>query len=143
MPPTWGRRLATGFLLVRAVGKLLETAFKFSSRGSTVRLQAIPSVREIALDIEARGFSVPAELLPYFFDVLAIGKSITPGGDLGLSAALAAQIINLLGGKVEVANLVPTGIRLSASLPRYKPVTCRQEHKQNAWRDNASGISCR
>jgi two-component system sensor histidine kinase/response regulator len=107
-------------LLVRALHALLETAVKFSEKGETVRVshEAGPGSRMVV--IESQGRSIPDAALPRFFDVLAIGESMTPGGDLGLGPPVAYRILSLFGGSVTVANLDPPGIQLIVSL-RHAP----------------------
>ena len=103
-------------LLVRALQALLETAIKFSEKGETVQLtrELGPDVRRVI--IESRGRRIPDAALAKFFDVFAIGETMTPAGDLGLGPAVADRILSLFGGSVTVANREPTGIRLVISL---------------------------
>jgi K+-sensing histidine kinase KdpD len=68
------------------------------------------------LAIETSGRKIPSQAIPRFFDVLAIGEAIAPGGDLGLGPPVAERIISLFGGSVAVENLDPPGIRLEISL---------------------------
>ena len=99
-------------LLIRAFQALLETAVKFSSSGATVRVAGSTTPTETRLAIETSGRKIPLPALARFFDVLAIGEAITPGGDLGLGPPMAERIISLFGGSVAVENLDPPGIRL-------------------------------
>jgi K+-sensing histidine kinase KdpD len=103
-------------LLIKAFQALLETAVKFSSSGATVRLSGSAALTETRLAIETSGRKIPPQALARFFDVLAIGDSITPGGDLGLGPPVAERIISLFGGSVAVENLDPPGIRLAIVL---------------------------
>ncbi len=105
-------------LLTRALQSLLETAVKFSRTETTVRVSAIAVPAGIGLAIEATGRAIPPQALPRFFDVLAIGETITPGGDLGLGPPVAARILSLFGGSVTVVNREPPGIRLQIELQR-------------------------
>jgi len=105
-------------LLTKAFQALLETAVKFSNREATVRLSARPTPAGVGLAIEATGRAIPPPALPRFFDVLAIGESITPGGDLGLGPPVADRILSLFGGSVTVANREPPGIRFQIELKR-------------------------
>jgi hypothetical protein len=76
--------------------------------------------------IETYGRSIPGPALGKFFDVLAIGEAITPGGDLGVGPALAYRILSLFGGSVRVENRETTsGIRLTVSFQGARPVTSR------------------
>jgi signal transduction histidine kinase len=115
-PRGTGAVLGRAELLARALQSLLETAIKFSPRGEPVRLAGHRTADAVRLVLEATGLSIPSPLLPHFFDVLAIGETITPGGDLGLATAVAERIVTLFGGSVSVENLDPPGIRLCVNL---------------------------
>ena len=103
-------------LLSKALEALLETGVRFSKPGSVINLSTSPSEAEVLVTIETTGRLIPQELIPQFFDVLAIGEAIVPGGDLGLRPAVAERIISLFGGSVTVENLDPNGIRLNVRL---------------------------
>jgi len=122
-PPTVGWDLVLGDeeLLVRAFHALLETAVKFSEAGQTVRLSSdfFPDSPQVIID--GYGRSIPIDLLPKFFDIFSIVEPITPGGDLGLGPPMAERILSLFGASVSVANLDPSGIRLSVSLRHNTP----------------------
>ncbi|MEI8291879.1 MAG: hybrid sensor histidine kinase/response regulator [Verrucomicrobiota bacterium] len=117
-----GAVLGDWFFLERALTRLLLIAMKFTQRGGVVKIDALPVPHEVRLEILVRGCGIPENAIPQFFEPLAGGKKLNSGGDLGLSPAVAAQIINLLGGKAEISNLSPDGIKLTACLPRYKAV---------------------
>jgi two-component system sensor histidine kinase/response regulator len=103
-------------LLVRAFHALIETAVKFSTEGETLRLSRESSPDSPKVIIESQGRNIPGPALVKFFDVFSISEPITPGGDLGVSPALAYRILSLFGGSVSVANRTPSGIRLTISL---------------------------
>ena len=108
-------------LLARAMRSLLETAVKFSEKGKLVVLthEVVSDVTK--LNIESHGLRISSTALPKFFEVFAIGETLTPGGDLGLGPAVAYRILALFGASVSVANLEPSGIRLTISLRRVAP----------------------
>jgi signal transduction histidine kinase len=103
-------------LFQKALHALLETAVKFSNEREAVGLDGEVAGGEVRLGLTARGQSVPEEVLPKFFEVLAVGQAVVPGGELGLSLPLAQRIISLFGGAVTVENQVPEGIRLIVRL---------------------------
>jgi two-component system sensor histidine kinase ChvG len=103
-------------LLIRALNALVETAIKFSTDGGTIELSSGTAPDLHTVVIVSHGRAIPDSVLPKFFDLLAIGEAITPGGDLGLAPALAFRILSLFGGSVSVANTDPPGIRLTISL---------------------------
>ena len=90
---------------------------RFSRPGGNLTVEMRAAGDEVSITFNAEGYSVPAEEWPRFFAVLTIGKAIAHGGDLGLAPAVAAQIISLMGGRVEIANVPSPGIRLVAWLP--------------------------
>lgn len=103
-------------LLVRALGALLETAVKFSEKDSTLRLSCDLAQDSQRVIIETCGIKIPGAALEKFFEIFAIGESITVHGDLGLGAPLAYRILSLFGGSISVANRETSGIRLTVSL---------------------------
>jgi two-component system sensor histidine kinase/response regulator len=112
----FGFVLGDEVLLVRALQALLETAVKFSTEGETVRLSAEFLPNSPTVIIESRGRSIPPSALGKFFEILSIGETLTPGGDLGVGPALAYRVLSLFGGSVSVANHNPSGIELTVCL---------------------------
>ncbi len=115
-PPTAAQVSGDADLLTKALQSLLETVLKFSARDGIVRLTLAPAPGAQVLSLEVRGYTILPDELPRFFDVLAISKTLTPGGDLGLAPALASCLIRAFGGQVGVENLEPPGIRVTVRL---------------------------
>jgi CheY-like chemotaxis protein len=103
-------------LLARAMRSLLETAVKFSEKGKIVGLAQEVVGDATRVIIESHGLRISASAMPNFFDVFATGETLTPGGDVGLGPAVAYRILALFGASVSVANLEPSGIRLTVLL---------------------------
>jgi signal transduction histidine kinase/FixJ family two-component response regulator len=112
LPLVW----ANEELLTRALQSLLEAAVKFSAKGETIRMSSSALAHSQDLVIESHGTTIPEHSLAKFFDIFSIGEAITAGGDLGLGAPVACRILSLFGALVSVANLNPSGIRLTISL---------------------------
>lgn len=104
-------------LLVKALQSLLETAVKFSNRGGSVQVACRRAAEAVNVVIESSGRTIPARVIPKFFDLLSIGEAITSDGDFGLGTAVAHRILSLFGGSVTVANRDCVGIQLTVSLP--------------------------
>ena len=68
-----------------------------------------------SLILDCHGRSVPENAVGRFFDVFAIGESLTPGGDLGLRPALACRILSLFGANVTIENAGEWRVRLQVS----------------------------
>jgi two-component system sensor histidine kinase/response regulator len=122
-PPPAGLDLvvADEDLLMRALHALLETAVKFSAKGSILGLSRDNVADSARIVIESHGRTIPTPVLAKFFDLFSIGEAITPGGDLGLGPPVACRILSLFGGSVTVENRDPPGIRLTILLKDAAP----------------------
>jgi DNA-binding response OmpR family regulator len=103
-------------LLVKALQSLIETAVRFSNPGSSVVVASRLPPEAIQVVIQGHGRALPEEVIPKFFDLLAVGEAITSDGDFGLGPAVAHRILALFGGSVTVENLDPPAIQLKVSL---------------------------
>jgi hypothetical protein len=65
--------------------------------------------------MDSHGRTIPTSLMERFFDILAIGDSLTPGGDLGLRPAVAQRVLLLFDALVSVADRDGDGIRLTVT----------------------------
>jgi len=106
------------FFLGKALSYLLWTAVTFVQPGGVVRLEAQTTPQEVVLVAETTSYTLPPAAIPAFFEVVAVRKPYSPDANLGLAPAAAAHILKLLGGRVEIANREPAGIRLRVFLPR-------------------------
>lgn len=114
--------------LRRAMHSLMEVAGKFSGAGQPVRITFNREAEAVQMIIQITSQPLAPEHLTRFFEVLAIGKTLAAGGDLGLSPAVAAQIIELCnGGTVSIANWAEGGLEISARLLISGPVSVRPE----------------
>jgi two-component system, sensor histidine kinase and response regulator len=130
-PPPAHQNLVLGDedLLARALQNLLETAIKFSNEGETVRISVDVVGDSPRVIIDSRGRVIPGPALAKFFDLFSIDEASTPGGDLGLAPPVAHRILSLFGASVSVANLNPSGIRLTISLKNITPDCAAEKSK--------------
>jgi len=115
-PMGMGKVLGDWFYLKKALLSLIETVAQFSKPLTQIEIRANNFQDRVCLVFEGSGHAIPDKQINQFFDVLAVPNA--PGGDLGLSPAVAYRIIVLLGGMVQVANKIPKGIQVQAWLPR-------------------------
>jgi two-component system sensor histidine kinase/response regulator len=120
LQPSCGDSVAGDRVLVaRAIQGLLETAVKFAQAGSSVQVLLEPSPDVLKIIIQTRGPSIPPAALARFFDTLAIGEALFPGGDLGLRPALTQKLLAIFGASAAVANRVDAdGVQLTIT---FKP----------------------
>jgi len=100
--------------LERAVANMLDNAGKFSPAGSTVEVELAPTG---VLTVADRGPGVPDDALPHVFDRFfrADEARAMPGSGLGL--AIVKQVVDGLGGTIELHNRPDGGAVATMTLP--------------------------
>lgn len=121
---TTGSVLGDPNLLAKALQALLETAIKFCAPGGTALVTTSADPVNPRITIEACGYSIPAMEIDRFFEIFAIGRTLTPGGDLGLGPALAKCLLTAFGGRVAVETIDPIGVRFTAYLTPWNQEGC-------------------
>lgn len=104
--------------LERAVANMLDNAGKFSPAGSVVDVELTAAGE---LTVADRGPGVPDDSLPYVFDRFyrADEARAMPGSGLGL--AIVKQVVEGLGGTIELHNRPDGGAVATMSLPVATP----------------------
>ena len=132
--------LGTYDLMVTALRALLRTAVKFSEPGGIVQLACDSTPDAVQIVIRTSGGTVPAPVIPKFFDLFAIEEAATSGGDLGLDPPVAQRILALFGGSVTIENRHPAGIQITVSLRSgFTPIVGRTPWSAA---DPPVGLSC-
>lgn len=91
-------------LLGLAFYNLVENALKFSGPGREVEVRAREDGHNIIVEVADGGSGIPPEDLPYLFEELYRGTNARGVEGSGLGLALAARIVDLHGGGLEVAS---------------------------------------
>lgn len=105
----------------RLLSNLLSNAVKYTPSGGTVRVLvgAGPSPGWVQLVVEDTGTGIPAQNLPHIFDrfyrVRTPQTSVVPG--LGLGLSFVAWIVEVHGGRIDVASTEGEGSRFTVLLP--------------------------
>jgi len=107
----------------QVLGNLLANALAFTPVAGRVGVTARPSSDGWQLVVSDTGVGIPApeqsKLFSPFFrasNVAAAGRSLTPGAGLGLMISRA--IVELHGGRIEVASTEGVGTTVTVSLPK-------------------------
>jgi PAS domain S-box-containing protein len=108
--------------LERIVSNLVENAVKYSPAGGYVIVRVsrqIDATDAVAvLEVADQGLGIPAEGLPHVFERFWRGanvRGIVPGTGIGLSAV--RQIVEHMGGTIEVESREGSGSTFSVRLP--------------------------
>jgi signal transduction histidine kinase len=106
--------------LQQVVRNLLENAIKFTPASGHVRVSLQKNGDDVALTVSDTGQGISPEFLPYIFDRFRqADTSVTRShGGLGLGLAIVRHVVELHGGRVQVASEGPgRGASFSVCLP--------------------------
>lgn len=98
----------------------VDNAVRFTPEGGQIRVFAGEVGSMVRISVADSGSGVPAEHLPYiwerFYKVDA-ARTLKPGSGTGLGLAIARQLVELMGGAVEVESHAGVGSTFSFLLP--------------------------
>jgi PAS domain S-box-containing protein len=106
--------------LIQVIGNIIDNAIKFTSPGGTIFVSAAIEGAMVVATIRDTGRGMSSELLPSIFEMFVQGEpnSQTQSG-LGIGLALAKQMIDLHGGRIEALSEGPRrGSEFRVLLPR-------------------------
>ncbi len=106
-------------LLQRIVNNLVGNAIKFTQDGG-VSVSLTPSETALVIEVRDTGIGIAPEFLPHIFDEFkhATTGVATQTASSGLGLAITRQLIELMGGTIEVASTPGLGSRFTVRLPR-------------------------
>jgi CheY-like chemotaxis protein/anti-sigma regulatory factor (Ser/Thr protein kinase) len=104
--------------LVQVVGNLLGNAVEFTPRDGRVAVAVEAGADTVTVEVSDTGPGIPAEALPHIFDRFRQAGEPAGGRGLGLGLAIVRTLVELHGGRVEVASDGPgRGARFVVTLP--------------------------
>ncbi|HEX6373796.1 MAG TPA: HAMP domain-containing sensor histidine kinase [Longimicrobium sp.] len=109
--------------LSEVLGNLLSNAFKFTSSGGTIRVEAARHDGGIQVEVEDTGVGIAQEKLPRIFEKFyQVENDVQPrsvGSGLGL--AIAREIVEAHGGTIGAESQEGKGTRFRVFLPERPP----------------------
>jgi two-component system phosphate regulon sensor histidine kinase PhoR len=110
-------------LLGRVVRNLLDNALKYSPEGTPCEIQARAQGDHLVFSVKDAGIGIPPELLPRiferFYQVDSSTTRVFRGAGLGLS--LVKDLLDHLGGTIEVQSAPDQGSTFTVTLPVRAP----------------------
>jgi two-component system heavy metal sensor histidine kinase CusS len=107
-------------LFQRAVGNLVANALAHTPAGGTITLTVADDATSIRVEVSDTGCGIPAVHLARLFDRFyrADYARSAKNGNVGLGLAIVRSIIELHGGRVEIASEVGQGTHATLIFPR-------------------------
>jgi PAS domain S-box-containing protein len=95
--------------LCQVLVNLLDNAAKYSPEGSAVTLTAETAGEELEIRVQDQGMGIPAELLPYVFDLFRQDERSLDrrAGGLGIGLTMVQRLVELHGGQVQAYSAGP------------------------------------
>lgn len=102
-----------------ALRQLLENAFKFSEKGTPVKIETFQENQRFVIEINDLGVGFPEGTISRVdaFQQFSIGPGVPKG--LGLGLFLARQIVKLNHGNLEIFSIPGEGTKILVSVPLY------------------------
>ena len=102
--------------LRQVFANLIGNAIKYAPPNTDVVVTARRTTRSVAVSVEDRGRGIAEADLPFIFDeFFQAPERSEPGAGLGL--AIARELTEAHGGRIDVASRVGAGTRFTVSLP--------------------------
>ena len=116
--------------LTKILSNLISNAIKFTPKGGSIKLyvEHILNPKELCqISVSDTGQGIPSEMIPYIFDRFYQADSgnerrhhsaneIQQGSGIGLT--YTRELVQLMGGTIEVKSEVKKGTRFTISLPK-------------------------
>jgi signal transduction histidine kinase len=113
--------------LTQLFANLLSNAAKYTDAEGQVTVSAVPTDREVTVTVRDTGIGIPADALPYLFDLFERGPDRPEArakDGLGIGLALARQVAEMHGGAVTAHSAGPgQGAEFTVRLPLHQPVS--------------------
>jgi signal transduction histidine kinase/CheY-like chemotaxis protein/AraC-like DNA-binding protein len=109
--------------LIMIIRNLVSNAVKFSLHGGkimiTVAIEENSDNTEMIFSIADQGIGIPAHKLPYVFDRFyqADASDTRPNEGSGIGLALTRELVELLGGSIDIESAEHAGTTLRVKLP--------------------------
>lgn len=110
--------LADEAKIAQVLATLIENSLRYGAGTTWVRARNSANSRGVIIEVSDEGEGVDDELAPYIFE-----KGVSGHGSSGIGLALAKDLIETMGGRIELSQAVPPVFTLSlAAIPAsYDP----------------------
>ncbi|MEL6658738.1 MAG: two-component regulator propeller domain-containing protein [Bacteroidota bacterium] len=112
-------------MLSKILSNLLSNALRFTPGGGTVSLKLREKNAVLLLDVQDTGIGIPEDQLPAIFDRFyqVTGPHQARRSGTGIGLALTKELMELLGGTIEVSSKLEEGTTFSLRFPITQEAT--------------------
>jgi len=104
----------------QAVSILLDNAVKYTPKGGRVAVAVHKSEEWAKIEVSDTGIGIPEDQLPLVFERFHQADESRASGGAGLGLAIARQIAEAHGGKIEAKSSVGKGSTFTLAIPQEK-----------------------
>jgi two-component system OmpR family sensor kinase/two-component system sensor histidine kinase BaeS len=106
--------------LNQVLGNLISNALRYTPSGGRITLRAAAMDGGVQIVVSDTGVGIPPEDLPYVFDRFwkaDRSRTRAGGGGSGLGLAIARQLVQAHGGRIDIVSTVGQGTTFTIDLP--------------------------
>ena len=103
--------------LKKILRNLLSNAIKFTPRGGQIYLTVAKDRTHVIITVADTGEGIAAEDLPHIFDSFYQGTNSSPSMGTGVGLSLVRQMVEAMGGSIDVKSAKGSGAVFTLSLP--------------------------
>ena len=107
----------------QAVSILLDNAVKYTPKGGRVAVAVHESEEWAKIEVTDTGIGIPADQLPLVFERFHQADEARASSGAGLGLAIARQIAEAHGGRIEATSSLGEGSTFTLLLPRKRPAS--------------------
>jgi signal transduction histidine kinase len=109
--------------LERILDNLVGNAVKFTRDRGRVTIRAHEAGDDLIIEVEDTGVGIAPQFIPYLFDAFKQGNTQAPDDQSGsgLGLAITHQLVEFMGGTIDVDSETGVGSRFTVSIPIVPP----------------------
>ena len=106
-------------LIIQVLVNLIDNAIKYTPAGSEIRISAQKQGNYAIFNVSDNGNGIPDDVKPHIFEMFYTGKNKISDSrrSFGLGLTLCKSIIDVHGGRLELADNIPHGCIFTFNLP--------------------------
>ena len=106
--------------LERIISNLISNAIKYTKKGGKIEVSVQSTIESLRIDVKDNGIGIEQDQIPYLFDRFHQAHSSPSKSSSGIGLALAKELIELQGGKIQVKSEPQKGSTFTVYLPITK-----------------------